>query len=429
MWQLLLTHTPLLYVVQSFWRDEAFSVLAAEKSIGFIITKLGLEPPIYYILLHFWIRIFGESDLVARCLSLLGFMLATWLMIEWAWKLYHKHWLSVFLPVFFFLNPMLLYYAFEVRTYAWYTFFATGMLFAYTEKRWGWFMLSAILGFYTHLYLLPFIGILFLHWWFSERHHEKAALHAFIITGIATVPWLIKVAFEIPLLKNSWYFPVDLQLVYSAIGNMFTGYEGTPWYGWLYTAYLSPLIIGFFLLALTDRKNRKRNVLFALFGIVPLAAVIGISFFKPLFVNRYLIPVTVSEVLVIVAGLAAIKNRLLQLLTAGVLMGFVLWFNWWFPPQHPKVPIRNTIMQVNALIKPSDVILADSSLNYLETLYYAADRTRVYLYDPSHTPFPWYVGSSLVPASRLVDSFPTYPHRAFLIRTDGSYQIVYQLPL
>jgi len=59
----LLSHTPLLYFVQSFWRDEAFSVLAAKQSLGFIITKLGFEPPVYYTLLHVWMRIFGESEL------------------------------------------------------------------------------------------------------------------------------------------------------------------------------------------------------------------------------------------------------------------------------------------------------------------------------------------------------------------------------
>ena len=43
MWHILLTHTPLLYLTQSFWRDEAFYVLASERSLGFIVAKLGFE--------------------------------------------------------------------------------------------------------------------------------------------------------------------------------------------------------------------------------------------------------------------------------------------------------------------------------------------------------------------------------------------------
>src|SRR3989344_4773097 len=164
MWNMLLTHTPILYFVQSFWRDEAFSVLAAQKPLSFIITNLGFEPPVYYTLLHFWIRLFGDSEVATRSLSFLGFMLATVVVIEWAGKLYKKHWLSWYVPLFFVLNPMLLYYAFEVRTYGWYTFFATAMLFAYTSKNWRWFTVFSTLGFYTHVYLLPYIGVLGLHY-------------------------------------------------------------------------------------------------------------------------------------------------------------------------------------------------------------------------------------------------------------------------
>ena len=94
MFQYFITHSPLFYLVQSLWRDEAFSILAAERSLVFIITKLGFEPPLYYSMLHFWIKIFGESEIAARGLSLLGFTLATIIVLEWADQLFQKHWLA-----------------------------------------------------------------------------------------------------------------------------------------------------------------------------------------------------------------------------------------------------------------------------------------------------------------------------------------------
>lgn len=438
MWQTILTHTPLLYVTQSFWRDEAFSVLASEQSLRFIITKLGFEPPVYYTLLHFWIRVFGESDFSARFLSLFGFLLTTWLVIEWSAKIYKKHWLSVYLPVFFFLNPMLLYYAFEVRTYAWYTFFSTLMLYGYAQKRWRLFVVAAVLGFYTHVYLLPFIGALFIHWLITVKPNVKhlvahisqdKALQSFLGIGVLITPWLIRIAFEASRLKSSWYFPVNLQLVLSALGNMFTGYEGTPWYGWHYTSWISLVIAGLALYALKDEKHRKQTSLFILFGIIPLIVIIGISFIKPLFVNRYLIPSTVAEVFVIVAAIAAIQNRLLQKIVAALLLIFVLWFNWWFPPQHPKPDMRGTLEQVNALAKPSDIILADNALIYLETLYYAKDRSKVYLYNPQNVPFAWYIGDALAEPSHMVQDYPIYPSRAYFVHGDTTFDIVYRIPI
>jgi len=428
MWQTILTHTPLLYLTQSFWRDEAFSVLASERSLGFIVTKLGFEPPVYYTLLHYWIRIFGESDIVIRCLSILGYLFATIIIIEWASTMYKKHWLAVYTPLLFFLNPMLLYYAFEVRTYAWYTFFAVSMLFSYTTKKWRWFVIAAVLGFYTHVYLLLFIGALGIHWFLTDKKNQKA-LRSFLVIGALMAPWLIKIGFEAARLRSSWYFPVDIRLVFSVLGNMFTGYEGTPWYGWGYTTCLSFILLGTALFALTDSKNRKRTTLFITFGLVPLAAIIGISFIKPLFVNRYLIPSTIAEILVIVAALDAIKIPWVQkVAAAGILLG-TLWINWWFPPQHPKVPFRDTLAQVNALTKNSDIILADNALIYLETLYYAKDRSRVYVYNPNNAPFPWYIGDALVTPDRMIADYPPYPSRAFIVHGNATFTIAYQIPM
>lgn len=430
MWQQLLTHTPLLYLVQSLWRDEAFSILAAQKSLSFIITKLGFEPPVYYTLLHFWMKIFGSSEIATRSLSFIGFLLATVIIIEWGAQTYKKHWLSWYLPLFFFLNPMLLYYAFEVRTYAWYTFFATAMLFAYATKNWRWFLISAVLGFYTHVYLLLFIGALGLHYLSNKKPALKdRGLRSFLLTGVLILPWLIKIGTEMIRLKSSWYFPVNVQLVKSVLGNMFTGFEGTPWYGWKYTSYLSLIIVGCALIALRNKPKRQHAKLVTIFGMVPLALIVGISFVKPLFVNRYLIPTTVAEVLIVVAALSSIRHALLQKLAAGFVLVAILWFNWWYPPQHPKLPIRNTFDEIHTVMNNKDIYLAADSLIYLETLYYARDRSRVYLYNPDGNSFPWYIGDALITADRHIRDFPTYPNRAFLVKNDATFEVVYRMPL
>ncbi len=438
MLNLLLTHSPLLYFVQSLWRDEAFSILASQQSLSFIITKLGFEPPVYYIMLHFWIKIFGTSEVASRGLSVLGFLLAAVLMIEWGHTLYKKHWLSWYLPLFFFLNPMLLYYAFEVRTYGWYMFFATATLIAYSAQKWKWFILSAVLGFYTHVYILPFIGILGLHWLWTKKPSlshlvgfikKDHGIKAFFLTGLLMLPWLMRIGFEAARMRPSWYFPVDWQLIKSVLGNMFVGYEGTPWYGWKYTSYLSASILMAAGFALTDKQHRKRTQLFILFGGVPLAAVIGISFIEPLFVNRYLIPTTIAEVLVIVAAIAAIRNIMLQKIAAALLLAGVLWMNWWYPSQHAKPPIRNSFEQINMIAQPNDIFLAADSIIYLETLYYAEDPSRVYLYNPRNNVFPWYIGDALITPSRMIRDFPLYPMRAIIIYPDTSYEIVYRLPI
>lgn len=432
----LLHHSPLLYFTQSLWRDEAFSILVAEKPVAAFFGKLSFEPPVYYILLHFWMKIFGESEIATRSLSFFAFALATGIVIFWAKTLHKDPFVSRFLPVFFFLNPMLLYYAFEVRTYGWFIFFATLSMFAYSRKKWRLWTAATILGFYTHTYFIfvPFVQVF--HYCLLNRKDiirrvrkgifSDPMIRFSVISFLIIVPWLIKVGLEMGKLKNSWYFPVNLNLVRSVLGNMFLGYEGTPWYLWKYTAVLSLILAGMSAAAMRKKKNRPERLYYLSAQTLPLFIVIGISFIKPLFVNRYLIPVTIAEIILVAFFLEDIANRSLKYGLAAVLLTGVVVFNCWYPDKHPKLPIRSTITQVNALRTPQDSVFATSSLVFFETLYYSTDRKNVYLYNPEGSPFPWYVGDAAFSSSYMITDLPVYPRRAFLIRQDGTFSIAYR---
>lgn len=59
---------------QSFWMDEALSILFAQPrfpSPFFENLTFGVHPPLYYLILHFWMDRFGDSDAVIRLLSAL----------------------------------------------------------------------------------------------------------------------------------------------------------------------------------------------------------------------------------------------------------------------------------------------------------------------------------------------------------------------
>ncbi len=427
----LLTHSPLLYFTQSIWRDEAFSILVAQRPLSFIFTNLGIEPPLYYTVLHFWIKLFGTSEIAVRSFSLLGFTLATILVIFWAEKLFKKHWLSWYLPILFFLNPMLIYYAFEIRTYGWFIFFSVASMYGYVEKKWPILVAANVLGFYNHSYMI-FVPITqAIHWLITEfriKRINNPVIHSLTVTFLLIAPWFFRLAREYTTLKTTWYFPVDVHLVKSALGNMFVGYEGTPWYLWTTTFYLSLVLISFFLLALKPKRVRSRNLFFFSMVIVPLTIVIGISFFKPLFVNRYLIYVSVAEIFLLVFAIETIRHRVIQYGIATVLILFSAGFNLWYPNKHAKVNIRQTFQEVNMLMGKEDIVMAGSPLVLFESIYYAKDPTRVYLYNPQNVAFPHYVGDAIVQPSQMLQEFPFYPSRAFLIREDGSFDITYTTP-
>ena len=433
----LFNHTPLFYFVQSFWRDEAFSVILAQFPLTTIIAKSSMEPPVFYVLLHFWIKLFGTSEIAARSLSLVGFALATVVVIEWADILFKRHWLSKFMPLFFFFNPMLLYYAFEVRAYGWYIFFAVLSMFAYDQKKWKLYCVAVILGLYTHLYLGMIPLVYFIHYIWQQklwRLWRKPAdllgdpmIRSLAIIGFCFIPWIIRLAGELQKFKESWYYPVDLNLIQSVLGNMFLGYEGTPWYFWIWTKRLSLVLAILFGIGLVSKTDRKHTVPLFLMIIVPLTLTIGFSFIKPIFVNRYCIPVTIAETLLLCFTIKALPNEILQKTMAGMFLIGILIFNCWYPQEHKKLNIRKTFEEIQRLQSPQDLIVAADPMVFMETMYYTKDKQSVRLYNPMNIPFPWYIGSAVFSPSYQISSFPMYPRRAFLVQPDGTFSIGYTL--
>src|SRR3989338_9035100 len=57
----------------SLWFDEAFSVHFAAMDIPQLLHYLRFEnnPPLYFIFLHFWMKLAGNSELATRALSMI----------------------------------------------------------------------------------------------------------------------------------------------------------------------------------------------------------------------------------------------------------------------------------------------------------------------------------------------------------------------
>jgi hypothetical protein len=173
------------------------------------------------------------------------------------------------------------------------------------------------------------------------------------------------------------------------------------------------------------KEHRKTTVPLLLMIIVPLTLVIGFSFYKPIFVNRYLIPVTIAEVILLGYSLKVFTRPIVQKTIAALMLIFILLFDCWYPQQHPKLAIAKTFQEINRFKSPKDIILASDAIIFMETLYYAKDKAQVKLFNPTNTPFPWYIGDAVFSPSYQIQTLPQYPVRAFFVHTDGTYSIRY----
>ena len=111
----------LMAINQSLWLDEAVQVWASSSfSIRELLVKYmpgDFNPPLYHILLHFWVKIFGTSELGVRSLSLvlsLGSILIFVLLLK---QLRVASYELRVLTLLLVTSPLHIYYSQENRMY------------------------------------------------------------------------------------------------------------------------------------------------------------------------------------------------------------------------------------------------------------------------------------------------------------------------
>lgn len=180
--------------VQSIWYDEAFSVyLASQPALDLVA---GVEPdhlPLYFLLLHFWMPLAGQSELALRYLSLLFGVLAIPLVYVLGRRLLDR-WTAVAAAAIAAVSPFFVYYSQETRMYSLVAVQATLATYllaraARGERRlWLPYALVAASLLYTHYYGLLFVGAqaLLVAGWFALalRRQGFAGLRP------SLVPWL-----------------------------------------------------------------------------------------------------------------------------------------------------------------------------------------------------------------------------------------------
>jgi len=122
----------LLLDSKGMWLDETFSVWLANHSVGDVLqwtARIDQHPPLYYLLLHYWIALNGDSPYDARLLSVL-FGAATIPIIYLIGKRMSGAVMGFAAAVLLALSPFNLRFAQETRMYACLTFNAAVAIYA-----------------------------------------------------------------------------------------------------------------------------------------------------------------------------------------------------------------------------------------------------------------------------------------------------------
>jgi len=116
---------------QSLWNDEGTSVALASLSIEAIINGAArdIHPPLYYLLLHFWMPFAGNTEYAVRFLSVIAGVLIVAFVFRIAYFLFDAR-VARLAALLAALSPFQVYYSQEARMYIWVTLWAAVSMLA-----------------------------------------------------------------------------------------------------------------------------------------------------------------------------------------------------------------------------------------------------------------------------------------------------------
>jgi uncharacterized membrane protein len=183
------------------WLDESLSVNIARLPLGHMIDALRRDghPPLYYLLLHGWMSVFGTSDGAVRSLS--GVLSLATLPLLWlAGRRYGGRACALVLLVLAATNPFAIRYATEARMYALVTLLVVvGWLSVRAALDRGSRLSLAgvglssgllLLSHYWSFYLVAATGIVLAWHWRAGRTEARRVLLAVAVGSVLFLPWL-----------------------------------------------------------------------------------------------------------------------------------------------------------------------------------------------------------------------------------------------
>jgi 4-amino-4-deoxy-L-arabinose transferase-like glycosyltransferase len=194
----------------NYWGDEAIAIgIAAQplRSLPHALVNDG-SPPLYYVALHFWMRVFGRSELATHALSMIGALLA----IPAAWwcgaKLFGR-WAARGAAALVATCAYLDYYSTETRMYSWLVLAAVLAVACFVLAYRGagrryWVaavvLMSAVLYLqYYGFYLFGAVVLVGSAAALRERSRLrfKATLYYALACAVAFAPWVPQFAYQL----------------------------------------------------------------------------------------------------------------------------------------------------------------------------------------------------------------------------------------
>ncbi len=393
---------------QNLWRDEAFSVNASLEPLTKLISISvnDTNPPLHMIILHFWIKVFGSGEYAVRLLSVVAGVATVFFVFKIGEKIFNNKTLIYLATIFASVNPLLVIYSQEARSYSLLTALSTALIYLTLklEKKfinYVLFSLTAVLGLYTHNIFLIILIVITAYILLNVIRSKELSISkekfqkliaAYLLIGLLYIPWLIVFVKQLATVGSDEFW-----LKYEPMKNfkdtmywMFTGqyFETGGFFNSI--AEKSILILSFIFLIkgfYREFKEIEKKIPLLTFFIVGIIITVATYSLKtPLFYIRYLVFLAPAVILLATKGVYFEKKNKLKFLEVGVFIILLIitglftyknTLNYEFKPAY-KAAVNDIIYNPE-----STLILHPQALTIHSYKYYSRGYPS-YIFDPNN---------------------------------------------
>lgn len=211
---------------QSLWRDEVDVISLAGKPLPQLVRSLvqaGHNGPLYYLLMHIWLGLAGDSEYALRYLSLCCGVL-TLPLAYWVGRRLIGRQAAALAVTLVAVSPYLIWYSQDAKMYASLcalTLLAMGcQLEALATGRLGWwlgFVVAASLSLYVHVLAALMLPVYAVAWLLARPFNRSGWWRGAAALGLLTLPYLPLAIWQWPLVLNTYatghpFYPLNQML-------------------------------------------------------------------------------------------------------------------------------------------------------------------------------------------------------------------------
>ncbi len=380
--------------------DESQSVWQAMHSMEFIGKYMvkNVHLPLHNTLLHFWIQFFGSSEIAVRILAVIPgglSLIAFYYLAKEYFEDFAKLKFALFLAV---VSPFWVWFSREIRMYSLLALLSTlSYLFfirilKYDNKRnYFFYFLVNLVGLYTHYYfsLVLLVKVVFFFMsikstYFGVSNKAKVLLKLGIVatTLVALLsPWVYFLLSShgsgslAPELGNPNAF--DMFVSYF---NFIFGFQQEVVSSVILGLWPIVFLMGFVFLTKRHNPFNPLVMLSVLGTFLPVALILFISiYFKPIYLTRYLTPVTPMLYILIVWAVYELKGRFrnLVVLVFGIGMVIALYLQLNDNRSPIREDYRTAVEFINTETTYRDIVLIAPPYNIYPFYYYYEGKATV----------------------------------------------------